>query len=595
MLRIRSFRKTLLSVSIASIGFAVAASAQVAPPAAHVVFPGQIIPGPAWRISPQDAVPTATPIKHVVVIFSENRSFDHYFGTYPVAQNPQGEPRFTAASGTPTVQGLTPALLTDNPNATNPQNGVNAVNPFRLDRTQANTEGQNHSYTPEQQAYDNGAADLFPTFTGNNTVSSTGTFGTNGLVMAYYDGNTVTAMWNYAQHFALNDNAYTDTYGPSTPGAIEVVSGTNNGAQPIVGAGSTVPDGQGGLTLIGDTDPAYDTCSSATSTLRMTSKNIGDLLNARALTWGGFMGGFDLTATNSNGSTGCARSTYSSVLAATKTDYVPHHNWFQYYASTANTTHARPTSSRLIGYTDPKDRGATPVHHEYDVKDFFNAVSSGNFPSVSYLKAPAVGDAHPGNSDPLDEQAFVVKVINFLEQQPDWKNTAVIITYDDSDGWYDHRYASPTTSSFDSTTKEGAVTGADQLNGNGICNGPDARPGIGVNGRVVNGRCGPGTRVPFLVISPYARVNYVDDTRISQASVVRFIEDNWLGGQRIGQGSNDATAGSIMGMFDFRRPRFELDRRIFLDPNLGTKIPTPFDPRLQQSAQVSALKSDKAI
>jgi phospholipase C len=226
------------------------------------------------------------------------------------------------------------------------------------------------------------------------------------------------------------------------------------------------------LTLIGDTDPAYDSCSSVSSTARMTSKNIGDLLNANNLTWGGFMGGFDLTATNSNGTTGCARSTYSSVLGATKTDYTPHHNWFQYFASTANSTHARPSSIAKIGYTDPKDSGGTPVHHEYDVNDFFSTVSAGNFPSVSYLKAPAVDDAHPGNSDPLDEQEFVVKVINFLEQQPDWKDTAVIITYDDSDGWYDHRYASPTTSSFDSTTPQGSVTGADQLNGHGICNWP---------------------------------------------------------------------------------------------------------------------------
>ena len=581
MFHAHRFHKTLLCASIALTGLASTVSAQVAPPA----YSAQGFPG-SWSRTPQDAVPTATPIKHLVVIFSENRSFDHYFGTYPVAQNPPGEPAFTAKRSTPTVHGLTPDLLTQNPNATNPLNGVNAVNPFRLDRTQANTEGQNHSYTPEQLAYDHGFADLFPTYTGNNTVSSTGAFGTHGLVMAYYDGNTVTAMWNYAQHFALNDNAYTDTYGPSTPGALEVVSGTTNGAQAIVGSASTIPDGQGGLTLIGDTDPAYDTCSSSTSTARMTSKNIGDLLNTAHLTWGGFMGGFNLDATNSNGSTGCTRSTYSSVLSATKTDYVPHHNWFQYYASTANTTHARPTSIATIGYNDPKDGGATPVHHEYDVNDFFSAVSAGNFPSVSYLKAPSVGDAHPGNSDPLDEQAFVVKVVNFLEQQPDWKNTAIIITYDDSDGWYDHRYASPTTASFDSTTKQGSVTGADQLNGRGICNGPDARPGIGVHGGVVNGRCGPGTRVPFLLISPYARVNYVDDTRISQSSVVRFIEDNWLGRERIGEGSNDATTGSIMGMFDFDRRPFDVARPLFLDPVLGTKVPAPIDPRPQQTAQV---------
>jgi len=564
-------RKALLPASIAVLGFALAAHAQVSP-TANQTADFAYAPWPGQQRSPQDFVPTATPIKHLVVIFDENRSFDHYFGTYPVAANPAGEPAFKARPFTPPVEGLTPALLNANPNKFNAINGANAVNPFRLDRTQANTEGQNHNYTPEQLAYDNGAADRFPAYTGNNTVTTTGAFGTHGLVMGYYDGNTVTALWNYAQNFAMDDNAYTDTYGPSTPGAIAVVSGTNNGAEVVLGSAATIPDGQGGLSLIGDTDPAYDACSSTSKTVMMTSKNIGDLLNANHVTWGGFMGGFDLAATNANGSTGCARSTYSSVLDASITDYVPHHNWFQYYASTANPTHARPTSLAEIGRTDDKDATATPVHHEYDVNDFFKAVSAGNFPSVSYIKPPAMNDAHPGNSDPLDEQAFIVKVLDFLQHQPDWDSTAVIITYDDSDGWYDHRYAAPTTASFDATSKEGSVTGADQLNGPGVCNAAGAKPGVGVDGGTVNGRCGPGTRIPFLVISPWARSNYVDDTQITQASVVRFIEDNWLHGQRIGQGSNDAATGSIMGMFDFRRRPFDLAPRLFLDPETGLPV-----------------------
>jgi phospholipase C len=292
------------------------------------------------------------------------------------------------------------------------------------------------------------------------------------------------------------------------------------------------------------------------------NKNIGDLLNAKNITWGGFMGGFDLTAKNPNGTTACNRSTFSSVLGATKVDYVPHHNWFQYYATTANLAHTRPTSTALIGKTDPLDSTATPVHHQYDVNDFFAAVSSGNYPSVSYLKAPAVGDGHPGNSDPIDEQAFYTKVVNFLEQQPDWKNTAVIITYDDSDGWYDHAYASPTTSSFDPT--------ADQLNGAGTCNAAGATQGVGVTGAAVNGRCGPGTRVPLIVISPYARSNYVDHTLITQASVVKFIEDNWLGGTRIGGASHDAATGSLNSLFDFTNGG--KTPAVFLDTNAGTKL-----------------------
>src|SRR5436190_12160736 len=100
---------------------------------------------------------TATPIKHLVVIYQENVSFDHYFGTYPQAANPAGEPRFTAREHTPTVNGLGQALLTANPNLGNPQ---------RLDRSEALTCDQGHDYTPEQNAADHGAMDRFVQETG---------------------------------------------------------------------------------------------------------------------------------------------------------------------------------------------------------------------------------------------------------------------------------------------------------------------------------------------------------------------------------------------------------------------------------------------
>ena len=567
------FRRTLLPIPFAAALFVLSAcgSNSTSSPAASAPAAS----APVASVSAQDALTTATPIKHLVVLFGENRSFDHYFGTYPNAQNPVGEPAFTAAANTPTqINNLNQlSLLTSNPNFLNTANNAffagSGINPFRLDRSQANTNGQSHDYHNEQLAYDNGAADLFPKFTGNNGASTGSEFGTPGLVMGYFDGNTVTALWNYAQNFAMSDNMYTDTYGPSTPGALEVVSGQTNGAIPANGAAQSdnvIADGAGGFTMNGDSDPTGDTCSSTSTTdnaiLGPNNKNIGDLLNAKNITWGGFMGGFDLTITNPNGTTKCARSTFSSILGASKADYVPHHNWFQYFASTQNPAHTRPTSTALIGQTDPLDATATPVHHQYDVNDFFTAVSAGNFPSVSYLKAPAVGDGHPGNSDPLDEQAFYTKVVNFLEQQPDWKNTAVIITYDDSDGWYDHAYTPPTTSSFDPVE--------DQLNGSGTCNVAGATQGVGVTGALVNGRCGPGTRIPLIVISPYAKVNYIDHTQITQASVVKFIEDNWLGSTRLGNGSHDATTGSIMGLFDFTNGGST--PTLFLDTNLGTKL-----------------------
>jgi phospholipase C len=508
-----------------------------------------------------DKLKTKYPIKHLVVIFQENRSFDHYFGTYPNALNPEGEPVFEPAKNTQRdINNLlsNPSLLDSNPNL-NPLNGSAASNPFRLDRTQANTADQNHAYTPEQQAYDGGKNDLFPLDTGSGTAGGAGAFGTKAQVMGYFDGNTVTAFWNYAQNYAMSDNAWTDDFGPSTPGALDMFSGTTNGATVPAGlTASTIADGAGGLTLINDTDPAGDTCSSQTSQVQMTSKNIGDLLNSADIPWGSFAGGFNLQTINANGSSGCTRTSVGQVVGTEK-DYVPHHAWFQYFKSTANPTHARPTSTKAIGYTTvPGTEKTDPANHGYDLDDFFTAVGAGNYPAVSFIKMAAFQDGHPGNSDPLDEQTGLVTLINFLQQQPDWDSTAVIIAYDDSDGWYDHAFAPTTHPSFSS---------ADALNGTGICGAVGATEPAGVNGLPVAGRCGPGTRTPFVVISPFAKKNYVSHVLISQASIPQFIEDNWLNSERIGEGSFDATTGSIVDMFNFNKAN---STKLILDPTTGS-------------------------
>jgi phospholipase C len=526
---------------------------------------------------------TKTPIKHLVIVFNENRSFDHYFGFYPNAANVKGEPRFEPSENTPTDIDnlLTTALLDNNPNL-NPANGVGASNPFRLDRSQANTRSQNHAYTPEQLAADNGKMDLFPAWVGRGTSGGAGGFGTTAQTMGIFDGNTITALWNYAQNYAMSDNMWGDTYGPSTPGLLNMFAGQTNGI--VVGAGTSsnnLPDGQGGITLIGDVDPTFDVCSSTTSNVSSTAKNIGDLLNAANIPWGSFYGGFDLTRTNpGTNTTGCARSTVSPIEGTAIVDYIPHHIWNQYFKSTANPTHARPTSIKAIGHTNvPGTNQVDPANHNYDTEDFFAAVGSGNFPAVSFIKMPAYQDSHPGNSDPLDEQTGFVNLVNFLQEQPDWESTVVILTYDDSDGWYDHAFAKPHHGSFSTdltqtVTNNGTTpptttkVAADQLNGNGVCGVPGTAP-LGVNGLPVNGRCGVGPRLPFLVISPWAKQNHVDHVFITQASIPQFIEDNWLNGERLGGGSFDAETGSIMGMFDFKQKK---SVKLILDPELGTVI-----------------------
>jgi phospholipase C len=482
------------------------------------------------------ATNTTTPIQHVVVIFQENVSFDHYFGTYPVAaNNSKSEPAFVAAPGTPSVNGLSGPLLTNNPNS---------AQPFRLTRAQAVTCDQDHNYSDEQKAFNGGLMNKFVEAVGVGSAScDVAGYGTK-IVMGYYDGNTVTALWNYAQNYAMSDNSFGTTFGPSTPGAFNLIAGQTHGA--AVTAGSAAGNVSGG-SVIGDArpDPSLDDCTLAPprTYITMSGTNVGDLLNAKSVTWGWFQGGFLPTSVTS-GKAVCG--SHNAGLAGddaktTSGDYIPHHEPFQYYKQTANPHHLPPTSLTAIGTADQ-------ANHQYDVSDFFAALAAGNMPAVSYLKAAAYQDGHAAYSDPLDEQVFLVNTINAIIQSPFWPTTAIIIAYDDSDGWYDH-VMGPIVSQ--------SSTADDFLSGSGSC-------GSGT-GAVYQGRCGYGPRMPLMVISPYAKANYVDHAVTDQSSILRFIEDNWSLG-RIGDNSLDAVAGTLNGMFNFNDPP---SRAVLLDPNTG--------------------------
>jgi phospholipase C len=299
-----------------------------------------------------DDFPTKTPIKHVVIIFQENASFDHYFATYPNAKNTDGTP-FHAREDTPTVNGLTDGnnkfpervnvrLHDFNPNMPAPggkspilvpdTNG--AANPFRMTINQVVTCSNNHDYQGEQLATDQGFMDKFPQ---QNNGNGAGCSNDGSTVMGYFDGNTVTALWNYAQRFAMSDNSWGTTYGPSTPGAINLISGQTAGAVAHSWGGTKGQTGQltdtvvtAGIpdvffvgptnpqvnadvvtatgvtmkqlvqtgTLVTDLDPYLDDCGNdhggtvSATTVELTGTNAGDLLNAKGVSWGWFAGGF---------------------------------------------------------------------------------------------------------------------------------------------------------------------------------------------------------------------------------------------------------------------------------------------------------------
>jgi phospholipase C len=580
----------------------------------------------------------ATPIQHLVVIVGENNSFDHYFGTYPVAANTDGEP-FVAAPGTPAVDGLAPAtssslppalshsvdLLTSNPNSAQPQ---------RLDSTPIGLPGdaggqqtcdQDNHYGAEQKAFDGGKMDAFVQSTG--TGSGTSNFGAPcqaSLVMDYYDGNSVTALWNYAQHYAMSDNSYESTFGGTAQGHLNIASGDTGGVDPshISGAvtissaaapdNQLTPDGLGGYSLGNNVNPYWDDCSVKAS-LALSGTNIGDELNATGISWGYFKGGFRPTTTFA-AATGGTQPTSDFIAhqfaSATFWKSSPHataneglcNSWhaigtalgsggkygylndlslnqvpFQFYASTANPHHltvpADPAGNDTLAglqeigndtqtYVNGRPQFDTP-NHQYDSIDFDQLVAAINtgklppsaLPAVSFLKAPTYETGHAADSDPADEQQFIVREINALEQTPDWPHTAVILMYDDSDGWYDHAYSGVTNPSQ-------AVS--DFLTGTGQC-------GSGTPLAGEQGRCGFGPRMPLIVISPWAKTNYVDHNLSDQGSIINFIEYNWHlpgipGSFDHALAAQDAAEGipfDLAGMFDFAhpssQPTFELD------------------------------------
>jgi phospholipase C len=609
---------------------------------------------------------SSTPIKHVVVIFQENVSFDHYFGTYPHAANTDGQP-FKAAKNTPAVDGLAPAtsaslppslqhatnLLYSNPNASQPQ---------RLDSSPTGLSGnaggqltcdQDHNYSDEQQSFDNGNMDRFVQSVG--TASGNAPFGTPcnpNTVMDYYDGNTVPALWNYAQHYSMSDNSLGTTFGPSAPGAINLVAGDTGNVDtsheannpsistPTSPNADLTADGLGGYSLTSDAQPYWDDCSTRDA-VALSGTNVGDDLNSAGLSWGWFEGGMRpsttyqeaLTATGKSGqptstftpdqfssyfSNAANRPAHSSnqnlcssvhpvgvALGGSgqwgyKDDYIPHHEPFQYYASTANPHHLTiPTNSsgqdttaglQEIGhdtqaYVNGQPQFNTP-NHQYDSSDFTQLVEAINrhelppsaLPAVSFLKAPGYQDGHAAYSNPADEQQFITNQINALMRSPDWKSTVVMVNWDDSDGWYDHVYSgvtNPSLSPADNLTNTSLTVASTGTSGQ--CGGsPQGTPETPAPLAGEQGRCGFGPRLPMLVISPFAKKNAVDHNLSDQASMINFIEYNWglsgiPGSFDQALAAKDAGEGipfDLAGMLEFAGKK---DGKLYLNPVTGQK------------------------
>jgi phospholipase C len=628
----------------------------------------QVKASPAGVHTSVIAPATATPIKHVVVIFQENVSFDHYFGTYPYATGGDGQP-FKAAEGTPAVDGLLPATSETLPAGMRHSQNLlftnsNASDPLRLDSSPTGLSGdaggqltcdQDHNYSDEQQAFDGGAMDRFLQSVGTGGGSTPfGTACNANTVMDYYDGNTVTGLWNYAQHYAMSDNSYGTTFGPSAPGAINLVAGDTGNVDtahmahsPSI-ATATKPnadlteDGLGGYSLTSDAQPYWDDCSTRDA-VALRGANIGDELNAAGLSWGWFEGGFRPSTSYPQaladiGSSGQPDSAFtpdefSSFFATVgnrpahssnqalcdtvhpvgaglggtgqwgyKDDYIPHHDPFQYYVSTANPHHLTiPTDGSgqdtlaglsQIGVDTQSYVNGTPQfntpNHQYDTSDFSQLVAAitrhelpaSALPAVSFLKAPGYQDGHAAYSDPEDEQRFVTGVIDSLMSSPDWRSTMVVINWDDSDGWYDHASSgvtNPSLSPADNLTNTSLTVPSTGTSGQ--CGGsPRGTPQTPFPLAHEQGRCGFGPRLPLLVISPFAKRDAVDHNLSDQSSMINFVEYNWglpgITGSAdqvlAGRDASEGVAFDLAGMLQFGED--EANGKLLLNPVTGQRL-----------------------
>ncbi|WP_129726027.1 alkaline phosphatase family protein [Ectobacillus funiculus] len=422
---------------------------------------------------------TASPIKHTIVIFQENRTFDNYFGTYPYA------PGFKPLNGTPqdvrNFKYVTGNVTRDANGAVyNPDVNGNPIYPWHdAGKADIQETDVNHGYSAMISMVDGGKMDKF--YQVNHDSGKTTDTNDKGLLsMSYFDYNDIPAYWQYAQHYALADNYFQPVYGPSTPGALYLVAAqSGNGSEP---ASNTNPNSQ----ITGDPSPKngpFGGDSTNGLTYNLTYPNIGDELSATNQSWAWYAGGWD-----------AAKADPTSDEAK---KYSPHHNPFQYFQN----------------YEDGKYS-----NNLKDYNKFAQDIASGNLPAVSFIKAGYGDDEHPGtgNQSTPSAEEFTVDTINEIMNSPYWKDTAIIVTYDEGGGFYDH--VAP----------------------NSIAPNKD-------------GLLGNGPRIPALVISPYAKENYVSHVQYDHSSILKFLEWNY---KLPALNSKDATANNMLDMFDFDHPNF---------------------------------------
>ena len=441
-------------------------------------------PGPAPSPNPTQALRSA--IKNVIVIYQENWGFDALYGSFPgangLANGAATVPQIDKITGAP-ITTLPQPLINGAPDPNfagvagkpvQPYAALSYIQPSQL------TGDMVHNFYREQSQIHGGKMDLFMSWSDNP-----------GLVFSTFDATNMPE-GQLAAQYTLADNGFHSAFGgsflnhqflicacaPTFAGAPAAAVATLDGSGKqlaldasgrIVHDGFVTPDGYVVNTAFTVNSP-HPAVAAANLVPNQTNATIGDRLSAASVSWKWYSGG------------------WAAALAGNPDPYFQfHHQPFAYYASFADGTQAKAA-------------------HLQDEANFLADLRNNTLPAVSFIKAIGQNNEHPGYTSLLAGQQHVASLVQAVQSSAYWKSTAIIVTYDENGGRWDHV----------------------------------APPAID--------RWGPGTRVPFIVISPWAKHGFVDHTQYETVSVLAFIEKIY---DVPALGTRDATANPFTNAFDF--------------------------------------------
>ena len=443
-------------------------------------------------------------IQHIVVIYAENRSFDNLYGEFPNAngiKNASSESKLQLDTDGHVLANLPPVwpekklqvgLDETNHNQSTLRNNA----PYNINSLGAGhqlsdkTPDLIHRFYQNQEQINDGKNNRFA------SISDAG-----GLSMGYYNGSEL-PMWKYAQEYTLADNFFMGAFGGSflnhmylvcacapefknAPDELRIKLDDNGhllrtekspksamlGAPQYVADNAITSDGY----AVNTVQPPYQPSGIVPENKAFaeyadvhknplppqTIRTIGDALNEKDVSWKWYSGGWDQALTDGIQSPEQTRQViYSRLDGSLK--FQAHHQPFNYFRNFAPGTNERKV-------------------HLRDGNEFLRDIESGKLPQVSFYKPVGANNQHPGYTDVLSGDQHVASVVAKIQASPQWNSTVIIVTYDENGGFWDH--VSPPKGD----------------------------------------RWGPGTRIPAIIISPFAKRHFIDHTVYDTGSILKFI------------------------------------------------------------------------